>query len=499
MRKRGLGDGRRLPVAVAVGFLVLQAWAAPAVMPSNDTYRYARTTLRVLGESAPAAQAGALRAYCAENAAWLARDQGGESVADCVRTSPHGLAPTSPRYDAVFASRIGFPIMAAPLVGVLGVNRALKATSVLLTALGGLIAYLILRLLGLRRGRAGLGQGLYYAGPIGWWGAYGLTDGPAVAISMVTLLGVVLLLRHRYRLGGALFAGSLAVGCFVRYPNFVFVALAVLAAAAVGGRGDPERRRPRLVLVALSAVGLAGIAATAYALHWPGAAESLQDTFTGHFTRPDVTDPWLRLAGLNLRYWWRWTREQVRSPWLVASAAIGAVTLVRRHRTFGRIAVAVALTGFLNQAAHPLASQGDRLLIEVWVAAVLGLPLLAAGVAQVGRHRGEPVDGRAGPGAGGDAHDVVDAERAERVAPLDERAVRLGRVEAGADRLVDLGEVAGPGRAQVGQHGQLVRDGLPAVGDVEQVAGVAELGDQRQRAPLPGPADEDRRPGPAGR
>jgi hypothetical protein len=59
------------------------------------------------------------------------------------------------------------------------------------------------------------------------------------------------------------------------------------------------------------------------------------------------------------------------------SAAIGSVTLVRRYRTFGLIAVAVALTGFRNQAAHPVASQSDRLLIEVEVAAVLGLPLLA--------------------------------------------------------------------------------------------------------------------------
>ncbi len=61
----------------------------------------------------------------------------------------------------------------------------------------------------------------------------------------------------------------------------------------------------------------------------------------------------------------------------VFAVAIGSVTLVRRNRTFGLIAVAVAVTVFLNQAAHPMVSQSDRLLMEVSVAAVLGLPLLA--------------------------------------------------------------------------------------------------------------------------
>jgi hypothetical protein len=377
-----------LPVVVAVGFLLLQLWAAPSVSPSNDTYHYARTALRILGESAQTAQDNAVRAYCDENAAWLARrqrlDPGSfaapyrrtEAVARCIGDSPHGLAPTGARYDAIFDSRIGFPALAAPLAAVLGVNQALKATSVFLSALGGLIAYLILRIVGLPRPRAVLGQALYYAGPIGWWGSFGLTDGPTVTTSMVTLLGAVLLLRHRYRLGATLFLASIAVGCFIRYSNLMLITLAVLAGSGVGLLTDSRFRRPLLLVIVLSAVGLVGLAATAHVLHWPGAAETLQDTFTGHFARPDVTDPWRRLAGLNMQYWSQWAQEQVRSPWLVAAVAIGAVTLVRRYCAFGLIAVAVALTGFLNQAAHPVANQADRLLIEVWVAAVLGLPLL---------------------------------------------------------------------------------------------------------------------------
>ena len=78
-----------------------------------------------------------------------------------------------------------------------------------------------------------------------------------------------------------------------------------------------------------------------------------------------------------MAYWSQWPQAQARRPWLVVAVAAGSVALVRRSRAFGLIAGAVALTGFLNQAAHPVASQSDRLLIEAWVAAVLGLPLLA--------------------------------------------------------------------------------------------------------------------------
>lgn len=144
-----------------------------------------------------------------------------------------------------------------------------------------------------------------------------------------------------------------------------------------GLRTDPRHRRPLLFVAALSAIGLVGLAVTAHALHRPGPSETLQDTFTNHFTRPDVPDSWHELAGLSLQYWSQWAQEQVRSPWLVAAVAIGSVTLIRRYRTFGLITVAVALTGFLNQAAHPVASQSDRLLLEASVAAVLGLPVLA--------------------------------------------------------------------------------------------------------------------------
>jgi hypothetical protein len=385
---RALLNHRLLPVIVGVLFLGIQFLASPSVDPSNDTYRYAIMTLRVLGESRASAEAQALRAYCRENAAWQARRQRvdpvsfesvyptQESVNACEERSAHGLAPTDPRYRAIFESRWGFPVLAAPMVAVLGVNDGLKCTSVLMTMLGGLAAYATLRILGLRRDVAALGQAFYYASPIGVWGSYGLTDGPSVTLSMGVLLGAILVVRRRYRLGTSLVGGSILVGCFVRYSSFLIICFAIVAASLLSLLIDHRSRTPMLMLLGLASTGAVALATAARLFAWPGPGETLQDTFTGHFTRPDAADPLGKLLGLNLEYWTQWSQEQLRTPWLLVAVAVGSVMLLRRHGAFGRIGVAVAMTGFLNEVAHPVGDQGDRLMIQVWVAAALGLPLL---------------------------------------------------------------------------------------------------------------------------
>jgi hypothetical protein len=299
-----------------------------------------------------------------------------ESADACEARSAHGLAPIDPRYAAIFESRWGLPVLAAPFVAVLGVNEGLRCASVLMTMLGGLAAYATLLILHLRRDVAALGQAFYYASPIGAWGSYGLTDGPSATLSMGILLGAMLVVRHRYRLGISLVSASILAGCFVRYSSFLIICLAILAASLLSLLIDRQSRTPMLTLLGLVSTGVVALATTARMLAWPGIGETLQDTFTGHFTRPDVADPWGKLVGLNSEYWTQWSQEQLRNPWLLIAVAVGSVMLLRRHGTFGRIGVAVAMTGFLNQVAHPVDNQGDRLMIQVWVAAAIGVPLL---------------------------------------------------------------------------------------------------------------------------
>jgi len=80
-------------------------------------------------------------------------------------------------------------------------------------------------------------------------------------------------------------------------------------------------------MIAVTTAWAVAAAAGAKALRFPGVSETLQDTFTQYFTRPDVADPWRRLVELNLNYWTRWVQEQARAPWLllVLAAAVWAL------------------------------------------------------------------------------------------------------------------------------------------------------------------------------
>jgi hypothetical protein len=384
-------DSWLLPAAIALLYALFQLAAGSNVGPANDTYRYAELTLRLLGESPAAAQTKALRAYCEDNATWLAQRHAADPVNldapfsrssefhKCVsQSAATGLPPTSPRYNEIFSSRWGFPALAAPFVQVLGVNRGLRAASWLMTIVGGLLVYLILLLLRVPGRLAALGQAVYYASPIGWWGSYGLTDGPAVTLSVAALLGALLVLRRRYATGAVLFAVALVGGCFVRYSNFLFVGLALAAASLLLVVFRRRLRAAAAMMFGLSSLTVISLVLIAKAFRWSGVTETLQDTFTNHFTRPDVTDPWARFADLNAAYWTQWLQGQLRSPWLLAAVIVGSVALARRNGPFGLLAIAVAATGFLDEAAHPVVSQGDRLMITVWIVAALGLPLLFA-------------------------------------------------------------------------------------------------------------------------
>lgn len=377
------------PSLLGLLFLLVQIVAAPSVGPSNDTYRYARQSLELLGRPPAVAQQTALRDYCVDAAHFAARTARAQpatanapheterSAAACIAASPQGLAPTSPRYEAIFTSRIGFPTLAAPLVALLGPNAGLAATSLLFTMLGGLLAFLLLRHLGTSTATALMGQGLYYASPIGWWGGYGLSEGPAIALSFAALFGALLLLQRRLLPGTLLVGLALAAGASMRYANFLLIAGALAAAAVLILVTIPRYRHAGTgALLAVSGALAAGMAVTAKALHWPGLSESLQDTFTVHFSRPDVADPWHQLMSLNQEFWLQWGQDQLRSPWLLLAVGVGTWATFRHSAPIGWVVLGVALTGVAAEIAHPVANQGDRLMLQIWTAAVVGLPLL---------------------------------------------------------------------------------------------------------------------------
>lgn len=404
-RRKGIRRSRRwmLPALIAIAYIVLQIIGRPTLAPANDAYRYNQAALQFLGDSPEQAHRTALKAYCHDKVRREMRSHElkpenlrddaapyptpGKGFSACMAESADGLKPLSPRYERIFDVRPGFPVLAAPFVAVFGAGSGLLVTSVLFTVAGGLFAYLLLRAVGAPARFALLGQAFFYACPIGWWGGYPLTEGPVLALTMSALLGAWWLFNRRLTAGAILLAGSMVVGTAVKYSTFLLIAGALAAAAMVClALVAGTRHRGTYFMAALNAAVVLGIGALSMHYNLPGSTETLQDTFTDHFAQPDVAAPWPMLVELNGNYWTHWIQEQVRSPWLVVAVGLGAWGLFRHSRALGWIVLAVGLTGIAAEIAHPVDSQGDRLMLNVWVIAVVGLPLLLHQLIQ-GRER----------------------------------------------------------------------------------------------------------------
>jgi hypothetical protein len=396
-----------LPALIVFAFLVLQIVAAPAVAMTNDGYRYARTSLQILGDSREVATQRAVRAFCTDVVGEADRERRLSAlrfrgrpkpgaVDACVAAWPNGVGPLSPRYEAIFDSRVGYPLFAAPLVALLGISPGLWVTSLLWTALGGWLVVVLLRSAGVPGRFAAAGQVLYYVTPIGLWGGYPLAEGVTLTLTVGALLGAWWMVRRRVWPGLALLAGALVLGFLVKFSSLLLTAAALVAAGAVLlWRDGAARHRGTYLMIAVNVCWLAAASGVAHLLAWPGAGESLQDTFTRRFSRPDVPDPWRRLARLNLNYWTQWVQNQARAPWLVLLLGASAWALFRRHAALAWLVTAVALTGFATFAAHPTVSQEQRLMIPIWLLPVVGVPVLLTMLADRAADRStEDVGGR---------------------------------------------------------------------------------------------------------
>jgi hypothetical protein len=375
---------------IAALFTVVQAIDYRQDVPSNDTYQYARQTLRILGDSQAEAVHGGVVMFCQDSGQSASRtatlDNSTSSTGSaaytssyerCLQTYRNGLTPSSPRYIAIFTSRPGYPLLAAPFAAAFGLRFGLWLAAMLCTLLAGFLVIALLRAAGCTVPVALAGQALYLAAPTGYWGSRMLTDGPSLAATMATLLGAWYLVQRRMRAGSVLLAVGFVTGFVVRYSSETMVALFLALGALVCLAWVPDARHRGVAALAWicgAAFALSELVSTL--LGWPGMSESLQDTFTRHFIRPDVSDPVGRLFGLNLKFWGYFPVSEPTALLVGVGLIAVAVLLVRRSPAYGVLVIAVALTGVGTVAAHPLVSQADRLMVAVWLVAVLGLPLL---------------------------------------------------------------------------------------------------------------------------
>ncbi|MFE2430699.1 hypothetical protein ACFXJ5_28635 [Streptomyces sp. NPDC059373] len=395
-------------------FVLLQLTAASQWTFFPDSYRYARAAEQYLGESRTQAHRTALAAFCASRADQaaaasrldpLGESPGvvkGEDEKRCLARWADAVDITTgdPRYQAIFSSRPGYPLVAAPFVGAFGVLRGMRLLGLLTAAGGSLMVAGLLRGAGLSwRGAVG-GQVAFLASPLGWWSMQALGEGLFTLCSFGALWGAVLLFRRRPAAGGSVMAASLALGAVTRYSSILVLA-ALLAAVAVAAAAFSRRLRHSgtALLAAMCGTATLATAAAMRLLGLPSSEITLQDTFTRHFRHPDVPDPWGRLFALAGRFWTHWFAEQAAMPYFLLLTALAAWALVTYGAGLGWPVLAAAVTGAVLVTGHPLAQEAGRLGVLMWTPVVLGLPLLLepravssrVGVA-VGRFTGELQD-----------------------------------------------------------------------------------------------------------
>ncbi len=387
--------GRAWPLGILVVavYAVLQLTAGSQWFLYPDSYRYARAAEQFDGTSRPQAHRDALEAFCTTraNAAGAAARlsplagtplPAGTMTANECRTrwaDAADITTADPRYQAIFSSRPGYPLLAAPFVRVFGVIRGMRLLGLLTAAGGSLLVVGLLRSVGLPPLPAVCGQLVFLATPLARWSLQALGEGLVTVCALGTIWGAVLLVRRRPVAGTPLLAVSLAVCAVTRYSSALPLAALTAAAAAAVWCFVPERRHRWTALLAGLSGATAGLTAVLMrVLALPSATTTLQDTFTHHFARPEVPDPWQRLADLDARYWAHWIGAQASLPIFLVPTLVAAWALYRHRPDLGWFALATALTGALQVTAHPLVQEADRLGVLMWMPAVLGLPLLVA-------------------------------------------------------------------------------------------------------------------------
>jgi hypothetical protein len=395
-RARHVRQPRRVVDAVALAAVVLAAALAFAVhfgssprRATGDTYYYLSQSLEFAGVSSEEARAQAGEVVCAEVHRLHVRNP---TTADCTR---YVVNPPR-RYLDIFTSRPGWPLLVAPLVGLLGAWTGAVVATFLVALIAAALVHAALRQV--------TGPVAAAAGAIafsllgtGTWAAWLLPEGAVLACTALALLGATVWLRGSAR-GAPLVVVALVLAYACKPANGAALSTSLLVAGLVLAALPRRRVRPAL-LAGVGAAGLAGWALVSRVAGLPSLGDTLQDLATRHHALPDVPDPYARLRDINAQLWGgqldRWLGIPQPLPLLLAACLVAVVTLGRT----GVLWAVVALSAVGIVALHPLVSQYDRLIAPAWlavcaaVAGVAGLLGRALPAARDLSTRARPADG----------------------------------------------------------------------------------------------------------
>jgi hypothetical protein len=368
-----------LVVAIAA-LLFTVRYSGPERVTSGDSFWYLRQAMIFTGVDAETARVRA-EALIVEDYNRAGADQGERS-----RLTSYDTTPAKPRYRAIFDSRPGYPLFAAPFVAVLGPWTGMMAATLVLALVAAVLAYLAVWLASGLRLAGILASALLFVLPAGFWMSRMLVEAGVVAGMLAVLLGAMLILRGR--LGGVPLLMAALVWLFAARSASGMVMSLVLLAAGGLGLALPGRRRtaapiagPRpghrlgaALIAGVGGLGVAGWGLLSAVLGLPGFGETVQDYATVHFRDPDVAAPISWLIGKNVAFWP--SRLSADLTGLVGPVALLAVlgVFLLRMRPVAALWILTGLTGVAMVVAHPVPSQYERLMMPLWIplAAVLG-------------------------------------------------------------------------------------------------------------------------------
>lgn len=359
-----------------------------------DSARYAQLAYEYLGDDSTTARQRATQLFCDDagehagqvNAAQFVPTpdhEPGPVTKACLAANADYLVPTgSPRYQAIFATRPGYPLAVAALTPLTGMRFALWLVPVLSTLLAGLGLWRLLTLIGVRSSVAAGGQALLYVLPTGIWGVRPLTEGPVLLGVVIAMLGAFLLTRDRNARGCALLVVGYLITGLVKYSTLLPLAGVFAVVAVLTWLVRRSGHRGALLATAISVAAACLCVLVPKWLGLAGLDDTLQDSFTDHFAKPDVHDTLSLLWQANIRYWKHWIMVEPVNVALLFGTAFGGWALWRWHRTVAAIVLGCAAVGVVLTAVHPAFDQQDRLYVLVWLVAATGLPVMVEQVAR---------------------------------------------------------------------------------------------------------------------
>ena len=373
-RRRGVVEAAWiLLVVVIASLLFLARYEDPRrISSSGDSMWYMRQALIFAGKSPDEARIAAARQVC-RDINRSQRDQGARP--SCTEYRSTGI---SPRYVAIFDSRPGYPLFAAPFVAVLGPWTGMVAATMLLAVAAAVLAYLAVWLAtGLRLAGVFAG-GLLFVLPPGFWMTRLLTESGVVAGYLAVILGGMLAWRGRTRLGLSIVTVALVWLFAVRSASGMAIALTLVGASAVALLTRLPQRRGALMTGGVGLLAVALWQVVSSVLRLPGLNDTIQDFATVHFTRPDISGPIGWLIEKNIAYWPEQLADEIPYPEAAIALLFAVVVLVRVMRSAATLWIFTGLTGVAMLVAHPVASEYDRLMLPLWIPVTCALGYAAA-------------------------------------------------------------------------------------------------------------------------